>query len=78
MNSDINWEENKKKLIYDLIFGEKTRYYIDISDYLEDIYEHESFINEIKNILKKSKVTIIENKIDLDSKSVYWQLKVKK
>lgn len=71
----------KKKeddLIYDLIFSEKENFKIDISDYLSDIYKYEEFIDRIKKILKKSKVKIVISDTIMSSKTVVWELKVKK
>jgi dihydroneopterin aldolase len=65
-------------LIYDLIFSEKESYKIDISDYIVDIYTYEEFIEKIKKILKKSKVKIISSNTLMSSKTVIWELKVKK
>lgn len=70
--------EKKEKLIYDLIFSESTDFKIDVGDYIEDIYKYEVFVDEIKDILRKSKVTILNHAIDVDSKTVTWKLKVKK
>lgn len=66
------------KLIYDLIFSDIESFNIDISDYISDIYEFEDFILKIKNILKKSKVKIITSDTKMSSKTVVWELKVKK
>lgn len=66
------------QLIYNLIFSEKCDFKIDISDYVDDIYEYSEFVSKIKSILKKSKVMIIENLIIRDSKTVIWNLKVRK
>jgi dihydroneopterin aldolase len=65
-------------LIYDLIFSEKESYKIDISDYIVDIYTYEEFIEKIKKILKKSKVRVISSNTLMSSKTVIWELKVKK
>lgn len=65
-------------LIYDLIFNEETEFQIDISEYIVDIYKHEKFIDDLKNILKKSKVKIVNSKVKIDSKTAIWELKVKK
>jgi hypothetical protein len=65
-------------LIYDLIFSEKESYKIDISDYIVDIYTYEDFIEKIKKILKKSKVKVISSSTLMSSKTVIWELKVKK
>lgn len=70
--------KNKDELVYDLIFSEKTNYIIDIGEYIIDIYKYDEFIDDIKKILNKSKVVIVNNSIDVDSKTVTWRLKVKK
>ena len=51
--------KNLDDLIYDLIFSEKSDFEINISDYIDNIYKYETFIREIKDILKKSKVSLI-------------------
>jgi hypothetical protein len=70
--------KDKEKLIYDLIFSENSDYTINISEYIEDIYKYDKFIEDIKNVLRKSKVSIIKEKIDLETENVIWNLKVKK
>jgi hypothetical protein len=70
--------KNKDDLVYDLIFSEKTQFTIDIGEYIADIYKFDEFIDDIKQILHKSKVTIASNTVDVDSKTVTWKLKVKK
>lgn len=67
---------NKEKLIFDLIFSDQTEFIIDIADYIENIYRYEEFISEIKKILKKSKVNIMDSYINTDIKTVTWELKV--
>jgi len=70
--------KNKDDLFYDLIFGEKEEYTINISDYLEELYKYDRFIDEVKTILKKSKVSIIKERLDLSENGPIWILKVKK
>lgn len=70
--------KSKEDLIYDLIFSETVEYKINISDYIEDIYKYEGFISEIKSILKKSGVKILNEGVDLGAKNTIWNLKVKK
>ena len=70
--------KDKEKLIYDLIFSENSDYNINISEYIEDIYKYDKFIEDIKNVLRKSKVSVIKEKIDLETENVIWNLKVKK
>jgi len=68
--------KNKEDLIYDLIFSEKEEYKIDISNYIEDIYQYDEFVSEIKKVLKKSKVKIIKSDVKTDPKTAVWELKV--
>jgi hypothetical protein len=70
--------KNKDNLVYDLIFSEKNQFTIDVGDYISDIYKYGDFVDEIKDILRKSKVSIITNSVDVDSKTVIWKLKVRK
>jgi hypothetical protein len=69
-------DENKDNLIYNLIFSNTEHFNIDIANYINDIYQYESFISEIKKILKKSKVKIVSSNVIVDSKTVTWELKV--
>jgi len=69
---------SKEKLIYDLIFGEETEFIIDVGNYVDNLYKYDDFIDEIKEVLRKSKVSILNNSIDVDSKTVTWKLKVRK
>lgn len=70
--------KKEDNLIYDLIFSEKESFKIDISDFISDIYQYEDFIDKIKKVLKKSKVKIIISDTLMSSKTVIWELKVKK
>jgi len=70
--------KDKDKLIYDLIFSDGENFQIDVGEYIDDIYKYDEFIDDIKNILRKSKVSIIKNSIDVNSKGVRWNLKVRK
>lgn len=69
---------SKDDLIYELIFNEETEFEIDVSEYIVDIYQYEDFVSELKDVLKKSKVKILDSQVNLDSKTVIWELKVKK
>lgn len=70
--------KDKDELIYDLIFSNRNEFVIDIGEYIRDLYKFDEFVSEIKEILKRSKVSIVKNSVDVDSKSVIWKLKVKK
>jgi hypothetical protein len=70
--------KDRDDLIYDLIFSNQKEFIIDIGEYIPDLYKFDEFISDIKLILKRSKVSIVKNSVDVDSKSVIWKLKVKK
>ena len=76
MNTDFL--KSKDDLIYELIFTEQVEFKIDVSKFIDDIYQYDEFITDIKSILKKSKVKIIKSEINLDSKTAVWNLKVRK
>jgi hypothetical protein len=68
----------KDDLIYDLIFSEDEDFVINVGEYITDIYKYDDFIDEMKQILRKSKVSIITSSVEVDSKGVIWKLKVRK
>jgi hypothetical protein len=68
----------KEDLIYQLIFSEEESFDIKVSEYTEDIYKYDRFISEIKEILKKSKVHISKERVELEEDCVIWSLKVKR
>ena len=69
---------DKDELIYDLIFSDNIEYEIHIDQYIEDIYKYDYFIDDIKDILYKSKVKIMVTSVIVDVDSVVWNLKIKK
>lgn len=68
---------NRDELIYDLIFSDKEEFIIDIGEYT-DIYKYDYFMDDMKEILKKSKVKIILSSLDVNSKTVTWEIKLKR
>ena len=56
--------KDKDELIYDLIFSSRNEFIIDIDEYIQDLYKFDEFISEIKEILKRSKVSIVKNSVD--------------
>ena len=79
--NNIYLEKNnlkKEDLIYQLIFSEEESFEIKVSEYTQDIYKYDRFINEIKDILKKSKVVISKEEVDLEEDCVLWSLSVKR
>ena len=65
-------------MIYDLIFSETAQFQIDLRKYVEDVYHYDEFIEEIKSILKKAGVEVIQSTVVVNSSSSKWTLKVKK
>ena len=51
---------------------------MDLADYVDNIYQYDYFIDDIKMILKKSKVKIVKSLVTVDSKTATWKLKVNK
>jgi hypothetical protein len=70
--------KDRDDLIYDLIFSDEVEFDINISEYIENIYKYETFIKEIKEVLKKSKVSIVKEGVDLNPSTAIWILKVKR
>ena len=69
---------NQNDLIFKLIFSKEKDFIILVSDYITNIYKYDSFIKEIKEILKKSEVSIVKESIEVSLNEVKWKLKVKK
>ncbi len=65
-----------EELLFDLIFSDKTEYNINIGEYINDIYNYNMFVTEVRRVLKRSKVSVIESTINLDNKAAIWRLKV--
>ena len=76
MNTDFL--KSKDDLIYELIFTEQVEFKIDVSKFIDDIYQYDEFITDIKSILKKSKVKIIKSEIRDNNKrsKICWFPKV--
>jgi hypothetical protein len=70
--------DERENLIFNLIFGDETNFKIDIGLFVDDIYHYEDFVTEIRNILRRSKVMVVQSGIKVDSKTATWELKVKK
>ena len=70
--------KDRDDLIYDLIFSKSQDYSINIAEYIEDIYKYDKFVDDIKQVLRKSKVSIVKENIHVDANNVIWELKVKK
>jgi hypothetical protein len=70
--------KERDKLLYDLIFSEEEDFVIDVSGYVDDLRTHMEFIGDIRDILRRSKVSIINQNVNVDSNTVTWTLKVRK
>jgi len=70
--------DNRERLIFNLIFGSKTEFLIDLGDYVTDIYFYDHFVDEVRDILRRAKVMVVKSSIKVDSKTAVWELKLKK
>lgn len=70
--------DKKQELIYRLVFDYQTSYLIDLGEFVADIYRYDEFVDEIREVLRKSKVMIVKSSIKVDSKTAMWELKLKK
>lgn len=69
---------DKEKLIYDLIFSNETLFNINVHNYVDNIWEYDHFLEDVKSILIRSKVKVLDEKIIVDAESIIWKIKVKK
>ena len=44
----------------------------------DDIYSYDDFVEDIKLIIKKSKVTIVKSSVKVSIKTATWELRLKK
>lgn len=70
--------DKKQELIYRLVFEYQSSYLIDLGEFVDDIYKYDEFVDEVREILRKSKVMIVKSSIKVDSKTAVWELKLKK
>lgn len=70
--------DKKQELIYRLVFEYQASYLIDLGEFVDDIYRYDEFVDEIRDVLRKSKVMIVKSSIKVDSKTAVWELKLKK
>lgn len=70
--------EKREELIYSLIFSDRTVYMIDLGEYVDDIYRYDDFVEEIRLVLKKSKVSILKSSVKVTMTTATWELKLKK
>ena len=70
--------EKREELIYSLIFSDRTTYMIDLGEYVDDIYRYDDFVEEIRLVLKKSKVSILKSSVKVTITTATWELKLKK
>ena len=73
--------KNKDDLLYELIFSDNEDFIINISDYMNPIYNYEDFITEIRKIIIISDVCIIGEGVEVINKGlvdIIWTIKVRR
>ncbi len=72
MSNDFTPEN---KLMYELIFGNKVEYEIQLMEYISDIKDVKPFMDKVLKNLKKSGIKIQEDVLILTEKKNIWILK---
>jgi hypothetical protein len=70
--------DRKSELISNLIFSEQEDFLINTSEYIDEPYKYDRFIMETKDILSKSSVRILKERVNLVKEGAIWILKVKR
>lgn len=70
--------DRKSELISNLIFSEQEDFLINTSEYIDEPYKYDRFISETKDILVKSSVKILSERVSLVKEGAIWKLKVKR
>ncbi len=76
MKTEPNLIPDKDKLIYDLMYSKKINFTILVNEYIVDAYKYDYFLEEIKDILQKSKVIIIKESLSVSTEEIRWKIKV--
>jgi len=69
--------DKKEKLIYSILFLSKIDFEISIQDYC-NADKRSDFREEIRIIIKKGEISIVEDRIIHKDDSVIWKLKLKR
>jgi hypothetical protein len=70
--------DRKSELISNLIFSDQEDFLINTSEYIDEPYKYDRFISETKDILVKSSVKILRERVNLVKEGAIWILKVKR
>jgi hypothetical protein len=70
--------DKKSELISNLIFSEQEDFLINTAEYIDEPYKYDRFILETKEILVKSSVKILSERVNLVKEGAIWKLKVKR
>lgn len=70
--------DKKTELISTLIFSDQEDFLINTSEYIDEPYKYDRFISETKEILIKSSVKILSERVSLVKEGAIWKLKVKR
>lgn len=67
---------DNEQLIYDLIYSKETIFFIDLQKYCKFYEERTYFRDHIRNIMKKTRTIINDDRIIHTNETVYWKLEI--
>lgn len=67
---------DNEQLIYDLIYSKETIFFIDLQKYCNFYEERTYFRDHIRNIMKKTRTIINDDRIIHTNETVYWKLEL--
>jgi len=69
---------DKDRIIYDLLFSEKTEFSFEISSLFEFIEDYRDVIESIVKSANKGRVSIVKDIIEVKGDDIFWNIKIKR
>lgn len=66
-----------EQLIYDLVMGHKKNVTVNLSEYVDDLLQHDAFCQKVKSALIRSGFNIFDDDIKLNSTEMHWTFTMK-
>lgn len=67
---------SREQLIYELLFGEKQDFSINVSSYVDSERDTNDFMHEMRYVLQRGGVKIVSDYTTREANSKIWKLKV--